>query len=122
MNTLSQGLPILAHFFIGLFFVFSGCWNIYHWVPILQVMVQKKIPHPYFILPIGITLQIIAGVMIICGIYIKIAAAVLIPLTVIVVFIFHPFWKFKGEQRTLNFTVFITNMTVTLGALLLLLS
>src|SRR3990167_8940167 len=121
MDSLFHGLPGLAHILIGVYFAFLGCWNIYHWVPILEVLARKNVPHPYFLLPIGIALQIITGSMIIFGIYIRLAALLLVPATIIAICVFHPFWNFKGEIRALNFTIFVTNMTVTLGALILLL-
>ena len=122
MNLLLSNLPNLAHFMIGSYFAFFGIWNIYHWVPILETMARKNIPHPYLLLPIGIGWQIIAGCMIMFGILAALAAALLIPLTIITICIFHPFWNFKGEARKSNFAIFATNMTVTLGALLLVIS
>lgn len=114
-----QNLLILAHFLIGFYFVFYGFWNIYHWIPILEVMAKRGIPHPYFLLPLGILLQVIAGFMIIFNLYAVFAALALIPFTIIVVMIFHPFWIYRGELRILNLSIFLANMTVTLGALLL---
>lgn len=112
----------LSHVLIGFYFAFFGIWNIYHWRPILLTMSEKNIPHPWLLLPLGIAWQTITGIMIICNIHIKIAALSLIPFTLIAVCIFHPFWRFKGELRVLNFNIFITNITITLASLLLLLT
>lgn len=120
MNTIYLGLPFLAHFLIGFFYAFFGFWNIYHWRPSLDVMMNKGIPHAYFVLTIGIACQVLAGFMIIFGFFTKLAALVLIPFTIIAVLIFHPFWKMKGEHRALNMSIFIANLTMSLGALLLL--
>ncbi len=120
MDSLFSVLTILAHSFIGFYFVFFGIWNVYHWFPILETMTEKNIPHPYLVLPIGIAWEIIAGVMIICGIYVTLAAVLLIPFTIISVVMFHPFWKLEGERQISSLIVFITNITVTIGALLLL--
>jgi len=38
------------------------------------------------------------------------------------VFILHPFWKFKGEIKKQHMALFITNLTLGLGALVLLLN
>src|SRR3990167_6435729 len=111
-------LTNLIHTLIGFYFVFFGFWNIYHWIPIVDTMAKKDIPLPYLILAIGITWQIIAGCMIIFGIGVEFAALSLIPFTLIAVFIFHPFWKFSGELCSLNFTIFIANLTIGLAALL----
>ena len=115
-------LPVIAHILIGFYFVFYGFWNIYHWIPLLKMMTEKGLPHPYLLLSIGIVLQSIAGYLIMFGFFVKLAALILIPFTILSVFIFHPFWNFKGELRALNFSIFMANMTATLGALILLIS
>lgn len=122
MDSLFRSLPLLAHFLIGFYFVFYAFWNVYHWAPILKVMAERGIPHPYLILPIGITLQAVAGYFIMFGIFVRLSAFLLIPFTIIAIFIFHPFWKHRGELRILNFSIFLANMTVTLAALLLLIA
>lgn len=122
MDSLTSGLFTLSQILIGFYFTFFGFWNIYHWKPMIEVMVQKKIPSPLFLLSIAIGWQIICGVMIMFGIYIKLAALLLAPFTVAIVFILHPFWDFKGELRKQHMALFITNFTMTLGALFLLLS
>jgi putative oxidoreductase len=122
MPPLFPATPLLAHFLIGFYFVFYGFWNIYHWRPIVEDMTQKNIPLPFLILSCGIFWQTVAGFMIMLGIYVKLAALILIPFTILSVFIFHPFWKFRGEHRALNMNIFIANLTVSLSALLLLLN
>jgi putative oxidoreductase len=121
MGIMQHGLQLLAHLLIGYFFVFFGFLNIFHWKANLQAMSQKALPTPAIILILGIAWQTIAGLMIMLNIHAKLAALLLIPFTIVSVLIFHPFWQFKGGQRTLNMAMFVSNMTVTLGALLLLL-
>jgi len=122
MDSLLPLLQMLSHLLIGSFFVFFGFWNIYHWSPIVQVMIQTRIPMPWLMLAIGIAWQVVAGFLIILGIFVKLAALSLIPFTIIAVFMFHPFWKHRGEQRVLYLTIFVTNLTIALGALLLLIN
>jgi putative oxidoreductase len=116
-----DNLPILAHILIGCYFIFFGFWNLYHWVPMTQTMIQHKLPSPFFLLSFMIGFQIIAGVMLIFGILIKLTALLLIPFLFALVFLLHPFWKFKGELRKQHMALFTTNLTMCLGALLLLL-
>jgi uncharacterized membrane protein YphA (DoxX/SURF4 family) len=115
-------INLLAHFLIGFYFTFFGFWNIYHWAPISEVLLKRKIPSPLFILSIAIAWQIIFGIMIICNVLVSIAALLLIPFTIFIVFILHPFWTFTGELKKQHMALFITNLTISLGALLLLLS
>lgn len=115
-------MSLIAHTLIGFFFVFFGFWNLYHWRPTMEAMNQKNLPHPWLLLPVGIAWETVFGFMIILGFYVKIAALLLIPFTIISTLIFHPFWKLQGEEKRLNLVIFISNFTVCLGTLFLLLN
>lgn len=118
-----MGLSILlAHSLIGFLFIFAGVYNIYHWRPLMEAMVQKNIPHPWLVLSIGIAWETIAGGLIMLGIFIKLAAFSLMFFTVISIFMFHPFWRMTGEHRQINMGIFMTHLCVTNGALLLLMN
>lgn len=121
-HTILTFLPQLGHILVGLYFAFFGFWNIYHWRPTIEIMLQRNIPHPYLFLTIGIAWQIFFGVMIMCHIYVKIAAILLMPFCLTAITIFHPFWYHKGESRRMHLAKFIDNTTVTLGSLFLLLA
>jgi putative oxidoreductase len=122
MLYLTPASLVIAHVLIGYYFVFYGFWNIYHWRPLIEDLNQRNIPLPYMVLAAGIFWQTVAGFMIMFAIYLKLAALVLIPFTLISVFIFHPFWKFHGEKRALNLNIFLANLTLSFSALLLLLN
>jgi putative oxidoreductase len=111
-------LPAIGQVLIGFYYVFFGFWNIYHWSPMTQVMLQRKLPAPLFLLSLVIGLQIIAGVMIMFSIFVKATALLLIPFTLVVVFLLHPFWNFTGELRKQHMALWVTNLTMCLGALL----
>lgn len=120
MATFSMNIHALVQLLIGFYFAFYGFWNIYHWFPILESMAQKKIPHPYLFLSVGIAWQSTAGILIMCGIFVKFAALSLLPFMIIAVFIFHPFWMYQGEHRHVHLAVFLANLTIGVSALLLL--
>jgi putative oxidoreductase len=115
-------LPIIGRIFVGYYFAGFGLWNIYHWRPFTKVLIEKNIPLPFVVLPIGIFWQIAAGTMIMFGSYVKLAALSLIIFTVISVTIFHDFWNHQGEVRRLNLNLYIANLTISIGALVLLLN
>src|SRR5438309_10393538 len=95
----------IARFLVGFFFIFFGFWNVYHWSPLVKILSEKNIPWPFIVLATGILWQTIFGFMIILHFYSQLAALLLIPFTIAAVFIFHPFWKFKGELFALNFSL-----------------
>jgi putative oxidoreductase len=118
MESLSH---VIAHILIGFYFAFFGFWNMYHWVPMTETMIEHKLPSPFLLLSLIIGFQVVAGVLIMFGILIKLAALLLIPFVFAIAFLLHPFWKFKGELRKQHMALFVTNVTMCLGALLLLL-
>ena len=122
MDGILNFLPVLAHLLIGFFFLFFGFWNLYHWSPTVSLMEQKHIPFPSVVLALGIFTQMVCAVLIILGLYVKLAALILIVFTIVVVHIFHSFWQMEGEARQLNFVIYLTHMTSTNGALVLLLN
>lgn len=119
MDVVLVKAPELGLLLVGFFFFFFGFWNIYHWRPTLDFMLQKKLPFALPLLSFGIAVQLIAGMMLMIQFQVKLAALVLIPFDIIAVFIFHAFWNFSGEIRRLNTIIFITNLTASLAALLL---
>ena len=112
---------LVGHFLIGFYYVFFGFSNIYHWDGISAGLKQKKFPFPHAMLAFGIAWEILFGTMIIFNILVPFAALMLIPFTLVVINVFHPFWMFKDDLWRLNFTIFITNCTVVLGGLIFLL-
>lgn len=120
METIMPFLPTLGKWLIGCYFIFFGIWNIYHWKPITDVMLEDRIPSPVLLFSIGVSLQTLLGMMILGDIYIKVTAMLLMLFTVLSSFLFHPFWRFSGEKRKLHLTKFVENFTLTLGALFLL--
>lgn len=122
MDALLLHLPTISTVLIGFYFAFFGVWNACHWQATRDFMHAKKIPFPSFILALGIILQTIAGICLLTGFFIKLAAMLLIPFNLVAIFIFHAFWTYEGEIRRLNMIIFIANSTATLAALLLLLT
>ena len=120
MNTLFLSLPAIAHLLIGFYFIFFGFWNVYHWFPTMEAMAKRGVPHPYIVLPVAILWQTIAGALIIAGLFVKLAAVSLIVFTLISIIGAHPFWQFRGEHRIIHFKFFAVNLTVVIGALILL--
>jgi putative oxidoreductase len=119
MNLLNL-LPIMGKCFIGFYFAGTGLFNISQWRLTLTAMIEKNIPLPFLVLPLGIFWEISAGTMIMFNSYVKLAALSLIVFTVIGITMFHDFWNHEGEVRKLNRIIFIANLTISIGALLIL--
>ncbi len=116
MNT----LPFIAHFLIGFFFIYFGFSNFQQRTAIIDVMSEKGVPLAGLVFYLGIITQTLCGLLIIINTLVLFAASILILFDIVAVLLFHQFWKLEGELRRLNLIIFITNLTVVLGALIIL--
>jgi uncharacterized membrane protein YphA (DoxX/SURF4 family) len=117
---MSNILLFSAHTLIGLYFVFFGVWNIYHWFSILECLSRRDIPHPYLWLSVAIVWEILAGMLIILGIFVKIAAFSLVPFVFLSIWMFYDFWNHTGDKKKFSIVMLVSNLTIALGALCLL--
>ncbi|WP_133130155.1 hypothetical protein [Legionella yabuuchiae] len=123
ITTYSSYFLLAGRVLIGFYFFFFVFWNGYHWRPTLDAMRLRKIPSTlaFPVMIFGLFLEGVTGLMIMFGIYTGYAALLLILFDIVASFIFHPFWIMEwGVVRTLNTIIFIGNLTMTLGGLLLL--
>lgn len=102
---------------IGFYFFFFTFWNFYHRKAAISAI---PLPLPHVIFTMGLFIQFVTGMCIMIGIFTAPSALILVVFDVVATFIFHRFWIMEeGPVRTLNTIIFIGNLTVTLGALLL---
>ena len=106
---------------IGLYFFSFFFWNYYHRVPAIEGMRASHVPFAPVIFGFGICFQLVIGLLVVFAQFTEICAALLVIYVICATFIFHRFWTMEeGAPRTLNTIIFIGNLTVTLGGLLLL--
>jgi uncharacterized membrane protein YphA (DoxX/SURF4 family) len=79
-------------------------------------MVTGYIP---FLLGLGIFLQIVGGLMVCFGYKVKIGAFFLGLYMIGATLVYYPFWFYEGEQMTYNLVLFLKNISIFGGVLLL---
>ena len=72
-----------------------------------------------FLLGLGIFLQVMGGLMVFFGYKVKIGALFLSLYMVGSTLIYFPFWFYEGEQMTYNLVLFLKNVSIFGGILLL---
>ena len=110
---------VFAKMLIGFFFVYYGISNYLQRKNIIDMMIQKKIPCASCLFYLGIFTQTICGTLIMMNQELALAAIILIIFDIVAVFTFHRFWTFEGELRRLNQIIFISNLSIVIGALIL---
>lgn len=111
-------LLILGRILLGGLFVFGGIKHFFI-VPILtEVMARRGVPFPKFTLIVGSAFQIVAGALLMSGLFAVPAAFGLIVFTLIASVMLLNFWDMQGEQREAAFNNWAVNVGVIGGLLL----
>lgn len=117
-----QDIFVLAgRVLIGGAFLLGAYSKIKHWHASLSHLRTKHVPKANIVLPISVGASILGGLSIFLGWHIHLGAFLLLIVTVPSVLMFHPFWKVPAEERNLERALFLKEVAI-IGGLLLLLS
>ena len=108
-----------ARLLLGGAFVFAGLRNIQNATFLTQLMTTRGVPQARLALWLGIILQIVAGALVIAGIWTALAAACLIVFLIAATPMFHNFWDHQGPERAARINGFVGNVALTGGFLAL---
>ncbi|MER3417266.1 MAG: DoxX family protein [Chloroflexota bacterium] len=105
---------------LTLIFVFSGIGKIFSWEQTAHFMASKGMPWVPFFLLGAIALETIGGLCILVGYKARFGALTLIVFIIPATIIFHDFWNVEGMERQTQMIMFMKNLAI-LGGLLLIL-
>ena len=116
---LPSTLLFLGRLLIGGAFVFAGLRNIQNAAFLTGLMSTRGVPQARLALWAGIVLQIIAGALVMAGLWVAIACAVLVLFLVVATPMFHNFWDHQGPDRGARINGFVGNVALAGGFLTL---
>jgi putative oxidoreductase len=117
MNT--QGMPVvIARVLLALMFVLAGFGKLTGLEGTAGYIASKGLPMPMVLAVAVGVLELVAGVLLIIGWQARWAALALAVFTVVASVIFHNFWAMPAEQKMLQQLMFMKNLAVTGGLLL----
>lgn len=116
---LPSSLLFFGRLLLGGAFVFAGLRNIQNQAFLTGLMAARGVPRARLALWAGIILQIIAGVLLILGVWTVIAAAVLVLFLIVATPMFHNFWDHQGPDRAARINGFVGNVALGGGFLTL---
>ncbi|MER8394321.1 DoxX family protein [Mesorhizobium sp. M0045] len=118
-SSFNNEILFAARLLLGGAFVFAGLRNIQNAALVSQLMTTRGVPQARLVLWLGIVLQIIAGALVIAGIWTALAAACLILFLIVATPMFHNFWDHQGPERASRINGFVGNVALTGGFLAL---
>lgn len=118
-NFMADAAGVAARLLMGGAFVFAGLRNIVLRLRLVILIGGRGVPLPAVILWMGIVWQIVAGTMVLCGIQVALASAMLLAFLLVATPMFHNFWDYQGPDRASRINSFIGNVALAGGLLAL---
>jgi putative oxidoreductase len=114
---LSAEIIFAGRLLLGGAFVFAGIRNIQNSTLLTQLMTTRGVPQAHAMLWLGIALQIVAGTLLIAGMWTGLAAAGLTLFLLVATPMFHNFWDHQGPDRAAKINGVVGNVALIGGFL-----
>ena len=114
----SHAAAFAGRFLLALMFVLAGFSKIGGFDGIAGYIGSKGLPLPQLLAVGTIVLELVAGLALLVGLRARWAALALAAFTVLATVIFHAFWAAPAEQQRVEYLLFIKNVAVVGGLLM----
>jgi putative oxidoreductase len=112
-------LTLIGRVLLGLLFLVAGLGKIIGYDVTTQSMAAQGIPLTAIALPLTIAIEAGGGLLLMLGLRAKWAALALAAFTIAATLVYHRFWEFPPEAAPLQQIMFLKNLSITGGLLLL---
>lgn len=112
---------LIARILMSSLFLWAGMRKICNWNGTQDYMRTKQTKYIKALLPIAVALQMIGGLLLLLGIYVRIGALLLILFTLPATIQMHDFWHLAGKERIAEKAHFLKDLAIIGGLLLFLL-
>ena len=117
-NEFQEILVVIGRMLLGGLFVVGGVQHFFTMPAETREIAERGIPMPKFVLIAGTVFQIIAGSLLILGLFVPFAALGLVVFTVLASIMLLNFWSFEGPERTEIANGWLSNLAVIGGLLI----
>lgn len=117
MNVGLRLTALMGRVLLGLYFFLPGIMKLQDASDAAAVMLDRDIPYADLLLPVAIGVEIIAGLALVLGFRVRIAALALIVFTVATNAFIHNFWALPSIDYATEFQMFTKNVAVIAGLL-----
>lgn len=118
MNNKSP-IVLIARLLLALMFVLAGASKFAGLGGTAGYIASKGLPLPMLLAFATAALEVLGGLAIIVGFQTRIAAGALAAFTLLATLLFHNFWAMPADQQSVQQLMFMKNLSVTGGLLLL---
>ena len=121
-SAISKFGPLLGRVLLSLIFLLSGINKISAFAGTAGWMTSKGLPMAEVLLAVTIVIEVGAAIMIMIGWKARLGALALLLWMVPVTFIFHNFWAMPADQQQIQMIMFLKNLAMMGGMLLIMAS
>ncbi len=112
--------PFFGRFLISLIFILAGVGKALDFKGAVDSLASTGIPGASVWIFIALVMELVGGILLLLGWFTPFAVYVLMIFLLPVTFIFHGFWNYPDAERALQLSIFLRNLTIYGGLLLLL--
>lgn len=110
---------VTGRILLGLFFLVPGLMKALNWAGTSEFMAGHGMIYVPYFLGAAVALEIVGGLAVITGIQARLAAFLLFLFTLIVNVVLHDFWTFTGDAAQAELQLFVKNLAVAGGLLMI---
>ena len=119
MNGQKDGVALIGRIALAAIFVLSGLQKLIDFTGTASMIAGAGVPLPTVAAAVAVLIELGGGLAIFAGWMTRVAALAIVVFLIIVSPIFHNFWTMQGDERMLNQVMFLKNVSMLGGFLLL---
>ena len=119
MNGYKDGAALIGRIALALIFIASGFDKLMGFGGTTGYIAAQGVPLPQVAAAIAVVIELGGGLAILAGWMTRWAALALIVFLIVISPIFHNFWSMAGEERMINQIMFMKNLSILGGFLVL---
>jgi putative oxidoreductase len=119
MNGQKDGVALIGRIALAAIFVLSGLQKLIDFTGTASMIAGAGVPLPTVAAAVAVVIELGGGLAIFAGWMTRVAALAIVVFLIIVSPIFHNFWTMEGEARMMNQIMFLKNVSMLGGFLLL---
>ncbi|MBU3610341.1 DoxX family protein [Polynucleobacter wuianus] len=123
MNVVCQStakpLALVARILLAAIFISAGLSKLAGFEGTVGYIASKGLPAPSLIAVLTIAIEVLGGIAIVIGYKVRVAGLMLAVFTLLAGFIFHNFWAVSADQAYIQNIMFMKNLSMAGGLLLL---